>query len=598
MFRSLLAAAVVPLFVAPAGAAPIPGAKPVSLPVPADALVVVQINGVEKARGRLQKMLAAAAPDVAPAAAGQFDQFLATTLDGRDLKAVTPDARAFVVVTGFEPAGTGPAVAVLVPVKDYATFREKLLTEVERKGFKKGGKGVDSADTGEATTYFVDLTARGYVAVTKSDETAALFAGNFAPVPAGGMGAGVAEAFLGADVGVYVRMDKVNERYGDKIKQGRQLAQLMMQQGGAAAPGLDKRQLDMMREVYDGLFQAAEDSTAFAAGLDFRPEGLALRLETGFAPDSAAAKALAAENPGKFPGLGRLPTGLAVYMASKLGGDFSTRMAKMNRVFQAEDGDDKAAAVVEKFLDQVVAAQAGGIVLGATVPSLSLAEMTPKDAAGYVAAQTKALTALTAGARFGNVVIKNKPAVKEAAGTVGKFTFTEARVDLDFDATVKNIADANLRDTTIASMKRFAREKNTFWYGTDGTRVLQVTAPDWAAAAKVVGDYLGGTAAVGDQPAFRASRGQLPADAGMVVLAEVGASTRGLASLFADLSETIPGFPGGKLPKLSPAATDPAYVGLAVGLQAGTVRADVFVPVGAVPVVRKLVAPLMQKKDD
>lgn len=570
--------------------APAPSARPAAdLPVPADAIIVVQLNGVERAKGRLEAMLKAAAPDAATAAAQHFDTFVSTTLAGRDLSTLAPDARVLVAVTGFSGETAEPQAAVLLPVKDFSAFRAGLLTADERKTWDKGRDGVATFDAQDKGMYAVELADAGYVAVTPNKDVAGRFAGKFTKLAPAQMGEQVADAFLGSDLAVYVNMAQVNDDYGDKMRQGRQLLQFAVQQGAAAGAGFDKRQMDVAKDVFDALFQSAEDARGLVLGMVFKPAGLGVRFEAGFSKGTPTADGLAKEQPGPTPGLGDLPAGQSAYSAGRYGAKLAAALAKFNQEFRPEDDGDKAAAVVAKYNELSAEATAGGFQATGSVPGVGLTVISPADPNAFVAARLKAIRGLTAGSAYMNVVLKEKPSLKEDSQVVEGFKLSEATLRLDFEATVKGIADANLRETTITSMKRMVNEKTTVWFGTDGKRVVTVTAADWPAAEKLLTAYFAGSKKVGDEAAFRATRENLPADASVVSLTDVGQLTATLSESFADVSESIPGFPFGKLPKLKSTGTGAAYLGFAIGLRPGGARFDLFVPAEAVKVVRDMV---------
>ncbi len=604
MSRSIpaLVLAAVGVLAAPGFAAPIGKPEPakVELPVPAKAMLVVQVRGVERTRDRLTKLFKAADPAAAEAVVKDFDRLLAAELPGRDLKALPADAPVYLAVTSFDTL-TSPdeaEVAVLFPATDYKAFQQKLLTAEERKEFKKG-RTVDRVEKDGTTTFFVDLTAKGYVAVTRHADTADLYAGKFVPLAAKDMGEAVAEAFLAADLSVYVNLDRVNDEYGDKIKQFRGLFQLLLQQGGGMGfPGLDKKQMELVKSLYDGLFQGVEDGKGLAVGVEFRPEGLAVRAEAAFAPDSPTTKALGGEKPGKVELLGELPAGKTSYTAGRVGAKLSAAMAKLGQEYVPDEGDEKAAAVVEKYADLLAAASGNGFASAGSGPAASLEVLSPTDADALVAANLAAVKALAAGGSFHGVVLKEKPAVKEAAQKHAGFTLHEARFALDYDATVEKIEDKNLRETTRASMKRLVGEKPAVWFGTDGKRYVKVAAADWDGAKKLLDDLTSGKSTLGATASFKATRSQLPAEASAIGLFDLAEALASLSEQLGDVTGTIPGLPIGPLPKLKKPDGPPVYLGAAITVTPGALRFDTFVPVAAYGVGKKMLAPLLEKKDD
>src|SRR6188474_1377149 len=140
MFRTstvLLTAAVLALAAAGSpAAAPVPAdaGKSVTFPFPAKAPVVVQVYGLERTADRVKKLVAAAVPDFAKKANAAIDDGLKQALKDRQLTAVPKDGRVFLVVHDLARiADDDPAVSLILPVSDYARFRETFLTAAERK---------------------------------------------------------------------------------------------------------------------------------------------------------------------------------------------------------------------------------------------------------------------------------------------------------------------------------------------------------------------------------------------------------------------------------------------------------------------------------
>jgi hypothetical protein len=572
----------------------------VELPVPDKSLVVVQVNGVGAARDKLTKFLETAVPELAPKAKKQFDAALKDLLEGRDLSAVTPDARAYLIVTSFDDLAQVEApVALVLPTASYKAFRERFLTADERKSFEAGNGGVDRFDSDEKAAYLVDLRKHGYAAATYSKEAAELLASKFEPLTGARIGATVAPVFLGSDLSVYVNLAEVNDRYGDQIRQFRALFQGLLQQGGMGlVPGLDKRQIEQAKAVYEALFQAVEDGYGLAVGVEFKPEGLLLRAEMGFGKETATGKLFAAERPAPLDRLAGLPRGQALYSAGRLSPGLAKAVSALAREFSAGEDAEKAASAIEKYMELSAEAGAEGWVSAGSGPRGSLQVMTAINPGKLVEAHVHVLKSLPEGGWYQNLALKEKPSVAEGDQTHRGFTLNRATLVLDFEAAVANIPDENLRKAAIESMKRLVSEKTTYWFGSDGKRFVQVASKDWGAARKLLDSYLDGKETIGDDEAFRAVQKQLPEEASQVVVVEVGESLVTFGGYMKSVVEALPGFPGADLPDLKPVKGEPQFVGLAVVLKPGSVGASAVVPAGAVATARKVLSPLFEKKDD
>jgi hypothetical protein len=590
-------AAVLALAAGTGPAAPAPDAgKNTVLPYPAKAPVVVHVNGLEQVRDRLGKVITAAAPDLAPRLNKSIDEALQQALQGRQVSAVSKGRLFLVVHDIIKLVDDEPAVSLLVPVADYKAFRESFLTAEERKTFEKGKDGVDTiksnATGAETTVYLVDL--KDYIALTIDKATADTYAGKYTRAETKALGAELAASFLAADVSVFVNLDVINDLYGEQIRQFKTLTDFALNQAqmGGMLPGLGKKQVEAFKTIASGMFQGLEDCRGLVLGAEMRTDGVNFRIQARFADDSPTGRMLRAETPTPLSELPALPRGLTTYTGSKVGKPFTDVMKALAQEFAASDDDEKGAAALEKLLGEMAAAGPQGEYSASAAPETTLSVAAFKDPARAVAAQTKLYQSLAAGGRMNNVVLKEKPKVTEAAQKDGEFSFTEVRLHFDFEATVKDLPD-NVREATLAAMKRTAKEKTAMWLGTDGKVVLSVTAKDWAAAKKVIDDYRGGKGTVGADPGFKLTRKNLPAEASVIGLSETSEMIQALAEQLKTLADTIPGFPV-PLGSVKAVKGEPTYVGLALTLKRETATVDVFVPGAALNVAVKMLAPLFK----
>lgn len=596
LLRLPLAAAVLALAAGTAAAAPAPDTgKNAVLPYPAKAPVVVHVNGIDQVRDRLGKVIAAAAPDLAPQLNKTIDDAIKQALQGRKLSAISK-GRVFVVVHDIAKlAEEEPAVSVLLPVADYKAFREAFLSADEQKSFEKGAAGVDTIKTtfpGSETVYLVDL--KDYVAVAIDKPTAETYAGKYARAESKELGAELAASFLAADVSLFVNLDVINDLYGDQIRQFKTLIDFAFGQAqmGGMIPGLNKKQVEAFKAIANGAFQGLEDCRGLVVGAEMRPDGVNLRVQARFADDTATGRMLRAESPTAMAELSALPRGLTMYYGSRVGKPFTDVMKALAQEFAAADDDEKGAAALEKLLADLAAAGPQGEYTASAAPETTLTVAAYKEPAKAVAALTKLYQSLGAGSRIATAVLKEKPKVAEAAQKENGFSFTEVRLHYDFEATVKDLPE-NVKESTLATLKRTAKEKTTMWVGTDGKQVVTVTAADWAAAKKVLDDYLDGKPRAGGVAGFALTRKNLPAEASVVGLADTAQTIQAMAEQVKAIADAVPGFPL-QVGEIKPVKGEPTFVGLALTLKKETATVDVFVPGAALTVAGKMLAPLFK----
>lgn len=601
--RAALAAVALLTFAALAptsrAAAPVPGdaGKAITFPYPAKAPVVVQVNGIGAARDRLTATLKAAVPDDFANLTKMVDDGLKELLGERKLTAIPKEGRVFLVVN--DVAGlieTPPKVSLLVPVTSYKEFRETFLTADEKKTFEAGKNGVDEVKVTlfgeEHAGYMVDL--KEYVAITPDKGTADLYANKYTKATTAAIPAELAKSFVTGDISLYVNLDVINDLYGDQIRAFRGLIDFAIQQAGMGGmiPGVTKKQLEVAKTMIQGAFQAVEDAHGVVLSVEFRPDGLNVRLQAQFGEDTTSVKILKAEVPGALAEVGKLPAGLQQYTGSKFGKKFHDTMRGLNPEFSAADDDEKGAALLEKFQKELAAAGPQGDVSASGAQEVGLTVGSYTDPKKAPAAIVGCFEAVGAGGRVQNVVLKDAPKIKADAVKHQNFVFTEIKLAFDFEATVKDLPEA-VRETTLEQLKNAMAENTTVWVGTDGKTVVQAMAKNWDTAARALDGYLDGKKPLSATDGYKMTRKNLPADASYLLLMETGQTITTLLDTLRGMEGVVPGFP--KIGKVKPIKGEPPYIGVAVTPKGDTATGNLFLPAPAIGTARKLLEGLIKK---
>lgn len=574
--------------------------KGADFPYPARAPVVISLNGYETARARLSKLIAAAVPDDAQKLTKVIDGELSRLLDGRKLTAMRQDARMFLVLNDLAALfeDETPPVALLIPITTYKDFRESFLTRDELKSLDQGREGVDAIKTAafgeEKPAFMVDL--KDYVALSLNKSTANGYVAKYVRGTLDGMGPDLAESFLKADLAVYVNMNAVNDQFGDQIRAFKGLIDFGLQQAAqqGAIPGFSARQMDAVKVVLKGAFQGVEDSRAVVLSVEFKREGLVVRLQARFAELSESAKLLARQAPRQMSEVGKLPSGLGVYAAMSFDRTIADALREVHQEFSTTADDARGIKLIERHMRDLAAADYQGEYSASSAPGSSITIAQYKDPGKAVRALTKAYKAIAPGGSVNAVILKTAPRVTDEFESVKDFKFSEVRLNYDLAATVAGLPDQT-REATLQLLKRTVPEKTIMWIGTDGKTVVHLTADNWTAAQALLEKFLDGKSLVGSHASYRATRAQLPRDVNYLLIAETSSALNTLFDALRTTGEAIPGFP--KLPTLKPIKGEPAYVGLSVTLNGDTATATGFVPIGAMTVARKLLEPLLKKID-
>ncbi|HXD87167.1 MAG TPA: hypothetical protein VN641_11780 [Urbifossiella sp.] len=594
-FRSLFLVAAFGLAVAGQTLAA-PAGVNIALPYPAKAPLVVQVNGVERVKDRLGKMLEALPAAEAKQVKKAADDGFAKLLQGRKLDAVPKDGRLFLVVHDFATLTEDtPALAVLVPATSYKELKTTLLSKDEQKSLEQAGKGIESfkasAGGNDATLYLIEL--KGYAAVTPNKETAELYAGKFNPAQSGAMGTELSASFLAGDVSLYVNMDAINDLYGAQIRQFKMLIDLGIGQAQGAIPGLGKQQLEAGKIMVGGIFQIIEDSKGLVIAAEFRPQGLNLRGQIRFADETQSADLLKAEKPSDLAELGKLPRGQGSYSGSHLGKKFADLFKKFSQEFAAADDDEKGAERIAKLQTELAAAGRQGEFSASTPPQQSITLSMYKEPGRAATALVDLYSAMSAGGKISSIALKKKPDITDKAATYREFTFSEIKLNFDFAAAVEALPEA-AREAALNQFKRLMKEKTTLWVGTNGKVVVQLMAADWAAAKKLLTEALDPKEAVGLDKGFELARKNLPKELSAVMMLETATIVTMMVNQVKTMSQFIPGGAFPQIGSVKPVKGEPTYLAMSLSLKPQLATADMFVAGTAMNVMTRMIAPLFR----
>jgi hypothetical protein len=600
--RAALAAVTFAAFAALApvskAAAPTPpnAGKALTFPYPAKAPVVVQLNGLGAARERLTAMLKAALPDDVDTINKQVDEALKQLLGERKLTAIPKDGRVFLVVNDIASLFENtPAVSLLVPVTSYKEFRATFLTDDERKTFEAGNNGIDEVKVNvlgdEHAVFLVDL--KEYVALTPDKGTAETYTNKYTRATTAAMSPELAKSFVDGDLSIYVNLDVINDKYGDQIRAFKGLIDFALQQAqmGGMLPGINKKQLEAAKTMIHGVFQAVEDCRGLVLTAEFRPDGLNLRLQAQFAEDTTSVKLLKAETPGPQSDVAKLPAGLNSYSGSSFGKKIIETVHGLSPEFAPADDDEKGNEAIEKLQKELLAAGLKSDVSASGAPDVALNVATYTDPKKAVAATIGCYEAMSAGGRIQSVVLKDAPKTFANARKYKGFTFTEVRLSYDFEATVRDLPE-NLRENTLAQIKRTVGEKMLVWIGTDGKSVVELSGKNWDTASSALERFFEGKEPLGDTDGYKLTRKNLPADASLLMMFETAETLTMLLDTLRALEGTIPDFP--KIGKIKPLKGDHTFIGVAVTLKGDTASANLFVPTPAIAAGRKMLENLFK----
>lgn len=566
---------------APAAPAPVGAADAPLSAVPAQAPIVVHLKGVDRVRGRVKATMTAALPDFGAIAAAQIDAMFGQLFEGRKTTALSPNGPvflAFLEIPSPQNEGT-QGMAIILRANSYAAFKESFLLADERKSLTAVADGIDRTEIMGAETFLVDK--KDYVVLTPKKEHAEALAKQY-PGLDGQLPKELSTRLLDHDIGVFVNMAMVNKEYGDQIRQGREFMMTMLDQAGGQ---VDKNQMESAKKIYGVLFQVVLDGRAFVAGLDFRPEGIAIHMQAQVGAETDSGQALKNQKPSALELFGKLPAGQVMYTAVDMPPE---AMKTMLAGLQGIGGADAAAAkAVEAAMNEIVAARGKAQYASTNYPPAGLTFQEFAEPARALAGTRALYQAFGEGSGFMGGMLKSKPDMKKEAEEFRGIKFDSVRLAWDLEKMAEMVPGAG--DAMKVAYQKILGDGQNIWFGVDGGRLLTVTAKDWSEAKTKLEAFLDGKAAVGEQPAFMATRKQLPPTASMFYMMDAGPFAYWLADYMVTLFKAMPALPFNFPENVKKEKTDPAFIGAALGLNPERGSFDVFVPVTAIQEIRKVV---------
>jgi hypothetical protein len=546
--------------------------------VPAQAPVVFYVKGIERTKDRLVTMIKNAVPDIAPLVQSKMDEGIKQALEGRELKGVPKDGPIFLVLTEMPEAtpDSPPPAAAIFRVTNYTEFRDAFLKEEERKTIKADPAGFESVKISDKDVYLVNRD--GYAIATPQKDVAILFTKK-QPGLDTKVDKDVAKKLLESDAGLYVDMTAVTKKYGDQLKQFRQLLPLLM--GQVAQSGqVDKGQMEMIKRFGEGIFQLIDDARTFVLATDFRPEGFSLHTQVAVADDSKSNSLLKDAKPAALDGLAKLPAGHLGYWAMQL----SLELLKAIQPFiiGTMGSDSKSVKGLQEALDEMASAEPRSILVNFNIPIEGMQVWECKDPGKVVQGQLRLLQSLEEGGSYANAILKDKPKIKPDAENHRGFKLTSVSMIWDIEKMTEKPGVKQMAEV----MKKMMGEGVNSWFGSDGKIYVQVNAKNWEGARRQLDEYLDGTNAISQNKAFQESWKQLPAETTMVSLMD-------LPQYVAVIADFVgPALQGQGLPFNIPhlkASKGKSYLGVALVLQPTRGAIDIWFPGTAVNEIFKMV---------
>ncbi len=564
------------LTIPPAQGAPapvIPGKNTVLQQVPASAPLVLYLHGLDRTIDRFLAMLTNINADAANQARTFLNMVKNGGFDGqRKFRGMSKDGPIFLAFMEMPNlrGAEAPKMAFIVRTTSYTEFRDNLLDEDARKSLKKE-EGYESAFIHSNLICFV--SRNDYTVVTPHKAVAEQFTKKFT-----GMDQRISDTqarkLLDGDLGLYLSMDAFGKDYADQIKVARKTVEEGLQAAEKALDRVANSGLEMVRQLVNPVFQAVEESQGVLLTIEFRPTGLALHLQSEARKGSRTSVTMKEFQTLSFAEIAALPEGQLTYSGWYAGPSvFTGAGAWLAGVPHRKDG--AAAKVRATALADLLKAGPQARVDGFNPLAEGVQSWSFTDPGKAVEAKWKLLESLDQGDGYHLAILKEKPVLKKAVQKLQGFTFHSMQVRWDLEQVVTQLGQAmdlpgQQQKAVVEALKKVVGEEMTVWFGTDGKRVLQVTARNWETAQRLLEAHLHGKCTLEKQTAYQTIRKELPQRATILLLLDLPRYANLAASLVVPQGQGQP-----------PMDTKPAYGGLALGLQSERITLDAFLTVEA-----------------
>lgn len=550
--------------------------------VPADVDAVLRIKNIEAVRGDATKMVAAMLP-----------------VNGKDLNtSITESVQDFTNRYG-QAAARSPYLmlfrfgeldvngelpfAAIVQNTNFANLQRQVAGRpgVKPKMYPAGYQAIENLDGQMIYLY----PGRGFAAFGTDEKLIAALTR-----PKSSLGRSLPAAartrLLARDIGVYLNVATLQERYGPDLDQARQgMIESFAEtnaQGGAAAT-------EAAKIVLGGLFSALKQGKTLSMSLEIDPREFNAEGAVAAKPGTAASRRLANAQPADAADLAKLPSGaVACIFRSVRKATFEDLHGPAQKVLVFGE-EEKAAPAVQKAIDQLgtLGPQQVFVAVRPAAGVQDIRIFNGADPKAVVQAEAGVFEALRGGSGFiKSVTLETKTTTHEG------FTLRQATMVPDF---VKLAAGQATPEDIAAIKKAFGGESLTTWFGTDGHRVLEVTAHDWDAAKPVVDAVLTGRGSIGQVPDYAALRKRLPGQVSTLIFVNANAAARQIAE---NLETALPDDGKGKSPKAKPPVEIPKGTSLLAASVTSTTAETQFraiIPSAVGPIFEQGASPALEE---
>ena len=546
--------------------------------VPASAAVVISSRPLDAVQADFQAMLRAMSPNLG-SQAGPMLQLTIAQMSAQFGPEATRSP--FTVALALPKTdGDEPRFAVLVPLDDYKAVVKSLTGSADSPKLESVGNGVDKLTTKDGEILYA-YDGEGFMAFAPgSDEMVKAIAAKPTAL-ATKLTPELRESLLGGDLGIYVDVAAVDTRYQGQIDAAREQFMIALDQAGDQMQ--QKDQMEQAKQLYGALFDSLKQGDGLALNLDFDKEALDL---TSFLSLKASSPAWATLKNSKVSStgasLGSLPPGYLIYSFMNTDNRSMEGLMKMNlgSMFPGAGANGPEA---KKYLDAMMAIgqqeNFSAMSMGGGMDVLSV--IYPENVEKATEAMVEMMKAMVSAPTI------KEGKVEEKVETYKGFTLNKATIQFDFDKMLGEQAGNPGATATLNAM--FGADPTmTTYFGTDGKRLISVTAKTVEDIRKKI-DLLDqqGTG-IGITPGFQTLRKRLPERTNAIM----ALNAQKLVAMIGHILGTATG--GAPIAPPADMPTDLALIGGAFTTNPTGYRVDLVIPSNVGPVLERGLTPIVQ----
>ena len=577
--------------------------------LPAGLPVVVRVGGIERATQDLLAMVKAMSPTVAQQYGSQIEGTVSQLTES--LGMTDPNAPALLALDVPAPEDIAdqfkledgklnfqPRAVAMFATSDYQQALGAIADNPDAKPEDKGGYQVV---TNRAGNPIYAIEKKGFAAVSQDESLIK----KLAETPQETLGASFSDEmksmFLEGDVGLYVDLATIAERYADQIE----LAQTFLRQQVDRLDESGFTMADQARMAYRQVIEAAQSAKTLAANADFAEEGLILSGKLTMEEDFKPLQRVADEGDEPAVELAKLPKGAAYYAFEIV----DPETLNWSALPTAEDVEEYVPELAEimsspEFKTAKEEFQAAGRMtstasFGFGEKANGVCVLKPENVESLVKAARSAVVA----AKGADLSLFKEISTEMEAEEYEGYTFDKVTATYDFEAFLNEaqtraaaaaekagVEAKNNADPAEAAkvLERIVGESTTIWFGSNGEQVVSIVGEDWDQAKAQIDTYLAGDQGIGSTESYKTVRAALPERVSSLFLVDVQTATRQV------IAEVREGAQDESIKAPASMPDNPALIGVAVVAEEGGLRFKGIIPSEVGPVIEKGIVPAVK----